>query len=347
MKTFKIGTKRIGKNSRPFIIAEVGQNHDGSLGLAHSYIDAVAEAGADAIKFQTHIAQAESSPDDLFRVPFSYKDKTRYDYWKRMELSDGEWTGLFDHAQDKGLIFLSSPFSLQAARLLEKIGCPAWKVGSGELNNDFLLSFFAKTKKPILVSTGMSSYSEIDETAKKISKRGNPYALFQCTSQYPTPFKDVGLNNLDYFREKFDVPVGLSDHSGSIYPALFALARGADLIEIHVTFHKSMFGPDIESSLSMDELNLITEGAKAIHSMDKNPVDKDKMMDELKEMKRLFEKSVAVSSSLKKGTVLKKNMLTALKPGTGIPIQDMNKVVGKKIKRTLERNSLLTWKDVE
>lgn len=347
MKTFKIANKKIGIKFKPFVIAEIGQNHDGSLGMAHSYIDAVAKTGADAIKFQTHIARAESSPDEKFRVPFSYVDKTRYDYWKRMEFTEEQWRNLSAHAKKRGMIFLSSPFSLEAAKLLEKIGCPAWKIGSGELKNIMLLSFIAKTKKPVLLSSGMSSYSELDEAVKTISKWGNPLALFQCTSKYPTSFREVGLNNLDYFMQKYDVPVGLSDHSGSIYPSLFSLSRGARLLEVHVTFHKSMFGPDIKSSLSLEELKLIVDGAKAFHSLDTNPVNKDKMARGLNEMKELFEKSLAVSKSLKKGTLIKKNMLIALKPGTGIPVKDLDKVIGKRTKMELERKTLLSWKDLE
>jgi len=346
MTVFEISTIKIGKNHKPFIIAEVAQNHDGSLGIAHSYVDAVAEAGADAIKFQTHIAEKESSKDDKFRVNFSYEDKTRYDYWKRMEFTTEQWHGLYKHSIERGLIFLSSPFSLEAAMLLDKIGCPAWKIGSGEVTNNNLIDFIGKTQKPVLLSTGMSSYDEIDDTLNKISKSGNPYAILQCTSKYPTLVKDIGLNVLEEFINKYNVPVGLSDHSGMVYPSLFAMACGASIIEVHVTFHKSMFGPDMQSSLTFDELKFVVKGAEVIFLLNKYPVNKDKLAKELDGMKKLFEKSLAVSKSLKKGAIIQKNMLRDLKPGTGIPVRDIEKIIGKRLSRDIEKNTILNWEDI-
>lgn len=343
---FNIGTTKVGKGYKPVIIAEIAQNHDGSLGMAHSFVDAVAEAGADAIKFQTHIADAESSSSDKFRYRFSYQDKTRYDYWKRMEFTKDQWKGLSKHAAEKGLIFMSSAFSLPAAKLLEEIRCPAWKVGSGEVTNSPLLDFIGKTGKPVLLSSGMNSYAEIDNAVKRLSRYGNPIALLQCTSKYPVPLEEIGLNVLDDFRKTYHVPVGLSDHSGLIFPSLFAMARGASLIEVHVTFHRSMFGPDIQSSLTLDELKIIVQGAKAIHRIDRHPVDKDQAAAGLGEIKRLFEKSVATARSLKKGTVLKKNMLKALKPGTGIPVRDIDRVAGKRLVKDVPKNAILHWSDV-
>jgi len=204
MNAFKIGKTDVYSGCRPLIVAEIGQNHDGSLGIAHSYIDAVARTGANAIKFQTHIAEAESSKNDQFRVNFSHVDKTRHDYWKRMEFTMEQWAGLHDHAVDKGLTFLSSPFSIEAAMLLDKIGCAAWKIGSGEINNSLLLNFIGKSRKPILLSSGMSSYDEIDKAVKQINGFGNPLVLLQCTSRYPTPLDKIGLNVMEYFCDKYE-----------------------------------------------------------------------------------------------------------------------------------------------
>ena len=346
MNAFKIGNTDVYSGCRPLIIAEIGQNHDGSLGIAHSYIDAVAKTGANAIKFQTHIAEAESSKNDQFRVNFSHVDKTRYDYWKRMEFTMEQWAGLHDHAVDEGLTFLSSPFSVEAAMLLEKIGCAAWKIGSGEINNSLLLNFIGKSRKPILLSSGMSSYDEIDTAVKGIRRFGNPFVLLQCTSEYPTPLDRIGLNAMEYFSNKYGVPVGLSDHSGQIYPSLFAMARGASLIEVHVTFHKSLFGHDVQSSITVDELKSLVRGADAFYEINTNPVDKDAMALELNEMKRLFEKSVAVVEDLEKGTVLRVDMLKGLKPGTGIPVSDIEKVVKKRLKKDVKKGTLLSWGDL-
>ena len=237
IKSFEIEGKKIGSTAPCLVIAEVAQAHDGSLGMAHAFIDAASKAGADAIKFQTHIATEESTLDEPFRVPFSYEDKNRYEYWKRMEFNEDEWFGLAEHARARNLIFLSSPFSEAAVKLLNRLNVPAWKVGSGEaINNPSLMKSIRRTGRPILLSTGMSNWNDIDNTIEEIQKEEIPYALFQCTSEYPTVLERVGINVLSEIRERYDCPVGLSDHSGSIYPSLMALAQGCNLLELHVTF---------------------------------------------------------------------------------------------------------------
>ena len=157
MKSIYIDGKSIKEDGPCFIIAEIGQAHDGSLGSAHAYIDAVAEAGVDAVKFQTHIAHAESSKHEQFRVKGFPQDKTRYDYWKRMEFTPEQWSDLLSHAKEKGLIFLSTPFSIEAVELLENLNVPAFKIGSGDIDNIDLIESVIKTQKPILLSSGMSS----------------------------------------------------------------------------------------------------------------------------------------------------------------------------------------------
>src|SRR5436190_8788137 len=150
--------KPLPLDERVLVIAEVGQTHDGSLGLAHAFVDAVADAGADAVKFQTHIAAAESSPGEPWRVRFSYEDDSRYAYWQRMEFDEDGWRGLRAHAHDRGIAFLSSPFSLEAVELLERVGVPGWKIGSGEVSNAPLLDRVAAGGLPVLLSTGMSPW---------------------------------------------------------------------------------------------------------------------------------------------------------------------------------------------
>src|SRR5690242_6804505 len=167
---------------RCMIIAEVAQAHDGSLGMAHAFIDAAARAGADAVKFQTHIAAAESSPQEPWRVKFSYQDASRYDYWKRMEFTEAQWVGLEQHAREKGLVFLSSPFSMQAVELLARVGVPAWKVGAGEVSNLPMLERLAATGKPVILSSGMSPWEEMDRAVEAVRRN---CAVLQCTTSYP------------------------------------------------------------------------------------------------------------------------------------------------------------------
>ena len=238
------------KYPAPLIIAEVAQSHDGSLGFAHAFLDAAADAGAHAIKFQTHIAAAESSRQEEWRVKFSKQDSTRFDYWKRMEFTVNQWAGLAAHAKERGILFLSSPFSVQAVEILQKIGVPIWKVASGEVFNPEVLEAIWATRKPVLYSTGLSSLEEIDNIISQTKERNIECGVFQCTSEYPCKPESWGLSAIPFFKNRYKVPVGLSDHSGTIFSGLAATALGADILEVHVTFHRKMFGPDVPASLT-------------------------------------------------------------------------------------------------
>lgn len=347
MEQLTIAGIPVGEGYPTFLIVEIGQAHDGSLGTAHAYIDAVSKTGANAIKFQTHFADQESTLDEPFRVQFSLQDKTRYDYWKRMEFTYEQWDGLADHAREKGLIFLSSAFSMKAFEVLKKIGMPAWKVGSGEFKSRGLLGAMGETSKPIIYSTGMASFAEIEETVAWFSSNRYSFALLQCTTKYPTSFNEVGINVMDEFRRKFHCPVGLSDHSGSIYPTLFGMAKGAHLIEVHATFDRKLFGPDIKASLTMEEIKVLTEARDAFYLMNTHPVDKDEVAKELYDVRTMFTKSIALSCDLKTGMVLTEAMLIEKKPGTGIPLSEKGRLIGRRLKRDVRADHLLRWEDVE
>lgn len=342
-----IAGRAIGEGEPSFIIAEIGQAHDGSLGTAHSFIDAVAKTGADAIKFQTHIAAEESTLDEPFRIKFSQQDSTRYDYWKRMEFTEEQWTGLAKHAKDRGLIFLSSAFSVKAVEMLRRIGMPAWKIGSGEVRSEGFLDVMAINGSPVLLSTGMSNYPEIQEIVSRLRKRKMPFAIFQCTTKYPNSLKEVGLNVINKLRNKFNCPVGLSDHSGTVFPALAAMAIRSDLIEVHVTFDRRMFGPDVISSITIEDLKLIVDSRTAFYEMFNNPVDKNDMATNLVETRSLFTKSLAPDRPLCKGAILREDMLILKKPGTGIPAQEIKKITGRRLKNDVTPDRLLKWTDLE
>lgn len=344
----QISGQKIERGGRAFLIAEIGQNHDGSLGLAHSYIDAAAAAGADAVKFQTHIAAAESSREDTWRVKFSKQDATRYDYWKRMEFSPEQWAGLKAHCDAAGIIFLSSAFSPEAVTLLASLDMPAWKLGSGEFKNTALMTIMKATGKPLLYSTGMSNWAEIDRVVRDLSQEAYPFGVFQCTSMYPTPPDCVGLNVVSEMLARYpDVPVGLSDHSGTIYPALAALARGASLIELHLTFDRAMFGPDVLASVTTVEFRQIADARNAFCKMDANPVDKDVLSVRLSGMRDLFTKSISPAHDLKAGDVLTEENLRAKKPGTGIAYEDRHLLLGRRVSRPVALDELLRWEDLE
>jgi N,N'-diacetyllegionaminate synthase len=329
------------------VVGEVAQTHDGSLGVAHAFIDAIADAGADAVKFQTHIASAESTPGEPWRVKFSRQDASRYDYWKRMEFSEEQWNGLRSHAEDRGLWFLSSPFSLEAVEMLERVGVAAWKVASGETGNEPMLEAMAATGRPFLLSTGMSPLAEIDRAVARIEGHGLPLVLLQCTSAYPCPPEKVGLNLIPVYRERYGCGVGLSDHSGSIYPGLAAATLSIAALEVHVTLSREMFGPDVPVSLTIEELRRLVEGVRFIERMIANPVDKDAAAGELEGVRRLFTKSVVARRDLAAGTVLSEEHLTAKKPGTGIPAARIPELVGSRLKRDVAGDSLLSPDDLE
>lgn len=343
-----IGEKWIGNGAPTYIIAEVAQAHDGSLGTAHAYIDAVADAGADAVKFQTHLAQHESTLDEQFRIKFSRQDETRFDYWKRMEFSPEQWQGLYDHALSRGITFLSSPFSVEAADILQKIGMVAWKVGSGEANHENpLLTRMLQSGLPILLSTGLSTIEQTGRVVELLRNAKLAFCLLQCTSRYPSPLEEVGFNVIEEYRRRFNCPAGLSDHSGTMWPGLAAVARGADVLELHVVFDRRMFGPDVKSSITIDELATMVKFRNACVTMDANPVDKDAAAMAMGGMRELFGKSIAAVSDLRAGTVLTEALLTAKKPGTGIPYSKMSEVVGSKLISDVSAARLLSWNDFE
>jgi N,N'-diacetyllegionaminate synthase len=342
-----LNNRLIGFGEPCFIIAEVGQAHDGSLGMAHSYIDLAADIGVDAIKFQTHIASSESTLNEEFRVKFSLQDSSRFAYWRRMEFSPEQWAGLAEHAGKRNLIFLSSAFSLQAVDLLKNIGMAAWKIGSGELSNVSLLHAICSTGQPILLSTGMSDYASIEKAVSFIKSYGVDYCLFQCTSNYPVALSNVGLNVMTDLMQKFGCPVGLSDHSGLIYPALAAMALGASLVEAHIVFDRRMFGPDASSSLVPDEFLCLTKARDAFHKMKSSPVNKDSLAYNLSEMRSLFGRSVSLVSDMSRGTIISADMLTLKKPGNGISEEHMASLVGRRLKRDVVSEYLLTWDDLD
>lgn len=332
---------------KTFIIAEIGQAHEGSLGILHSYIDALAKTGVDAIKFQTHIAEAESSEFEPFRVKFSYEDNTRYDYWKRMEFTLEQWKEIKRHCDEVGLEFMSSPFSNMAVDWLEEVGVKKYKIGSGEVSNFLMLEKIAKTGKDIILSSGMSNFDELDDTIAFLKQFNNNVSVLQCTTKYPTAAEDIGLNVLEELKTRYDIPVGLSDHSSTIYPSLSAVSLGAEILEFHVVFDKQMFGPDSKSSLTMEEVKKLVEGVKFIESSISNTIDKGDNSN-FKELKNIFEKSLAVNKNLKIGDVITFDDLEAKKPfGYGISAKEYKKVIGKKLNKDLSKWEFLKEEDVD
>ncbi len=335
-------------NKKVEIIAEIAQAHDGSLGIAHSYIDALYGSGVDTIKFQMHIAEAESSEYEQFRVNFSYEDKTRFDYWQRMGFTFEQWQGLKQHCEEKGFRFLCSPFSVQAVEWMERLGVDRYKIASGEVNNLLMLGKICNTGKEILLSSGMSSYDEILNGISFIrSHNGNFAGVFQCTTAYPTPPEKYGLNVLNELRKISNSKVGLSDHSGEIFAPLAAAALGADMLEMHVVFDKQMFGPDASSSLTINDFKILCDGVRKIERAIANPLDKNRT-EAYSELKTMFGKSLTCSRDLEKGHVITLCDLESSKPGKmGIGAEDYKELIGKKLNKNLKIHSFIQHSDLE
>ncbi len=325
------------------IIAEVGSVHDGSLGNAQKLIDAAAACGVDAVKFQTHIAEAETLPDAP--MPPYFKGEPRFDYFKRTGFSLGEWRELKQHCDTNDVEFLSSPFSIEAVDLLEKVGVKTYKIPSGEITNLPLLDHVAQTNKPVLLSSGMSSWAELDKAVETIQQRHHQIVVMQCTSEYPCPYERVGLNVMIQMKDRYNLPVGLSDHTLTPYACYAAATLGAQVLEKHFTFSRLMYGSDAPHSLEPDELADMVQGVRAIETMLQSSVDKSDAS-HLSEMKRIFEKSLVSVSSIPAGAEFTSNVVGVKKPGTGIPAARFQEIMGKKAARDIPADHLLSDKDI-
>lgn len=331
---------------KPQVIAEIGQAHDGSLGILHSMVDAVASAGAHTVKFQMHIADAESSPEDQFRIHFSRVDATRYDYWRRMELTLDQWREVKQHCEEAGCEFLCTPFSMRAVEMLEALNVARYKVGSGDTINDLLLDGLGQTGKPVIISSGMSTFKELDHAVEILRGHHSDIAVMQCTSEYPVPPKRWGLNLIPELASRYNLPVGLSDHSGKVFPGLAAVALGAKLVEVHITFDKQMFGPDTPASLDMRELSELVNGVAQLGEALANPQNENNA-DNAATMRNLFGRTLTVARDIAKGTPIAFEDLEAAKPaGCGIPPSSYRYILGKSLKRDLAKGEFILEEDV-
>lgn len=319
-----------------FVIAEAGMNHDGSLGNAIRMAEVAAECGADAVKFQLHDPSAETTRDAP--APTYFQDESRWEYFERTAFTDEQWRRLKDACDHAGIEFLCSPFSVEALGRLEALGVERYKVGSGEVTNLALVRAAAETGKPVLLSSGMSSWAELDQA---VEAAGDRVTLLQCTSEYPTPPEHVGLNLLAELRERYGKPVGLSDHTLGPYAAYAAVALGAVAVEKHFTLSRELYGPDAALALEPDELEDLVEGIREIEAMLDNPVDKDDVAP-FAEMKAVFEKSVVSVVDISAGAEISNGMLAAKKPGTGIPARLLPELVGRRARVDIPADTVIT-----
>ena len=335
------------KFNRCFIIAEIGLAHEGSLGIALAMIEKAKKCGVDAVKFQTHIAEYESSKYEKFRVNSFYQDKTRFDYWKRTSFNINEWKIIKKKCDDLKIIFLSTPFSIESASILKKVGIKLWKVSSGDINNFPLLEYLKDTNLPILLSSGMSGYDEISNAINFLEKTKENLLLFQCTNSYPCKAKDIGFNQIKILNDKYNIPIGLSDHSGNIASSIAAFTLGAKAVEVHVTWSKDYFGPDVSSSLTFDELKILVDSIRFLQKGLFVKKSKNILIKSHKKTRELFMKGIYINKDLRIGDILKRSDFSFKKPLIGIPASDYKIVAGKKLIKEIKKGEPLKIKYFE
>lgn len=311
-------------------------NHDGSLGNAIRLAEVAAECGADAVKFQLHDAGSETTRDAP--SPPYFKRETRWEYFRRTAFDDEQWATLKAACDAAGIEFLCSVFSQAAVERLERIGVRRYKIGSGEVTNLDLIRSVAATGKPVLLTSGMSTWAELD---RAVDAAGDSVTVLQCTSHYPTRPEDVGLNVLNELRERYGRPIGFSDHSEGNYAAFAAVTLGAVVVEKHFTLSRLGYGPDASLSMEPADLTDLVRGIRAIETMLTHAVDKDDVTP-FTEMKRVFEKSVVSVVEIDAGTTIDATMLAAKKPGTGIPAARLRDVVGRVARTTITEDTVIT-----
>jgi N,N'-diacetyllegionaminate synthase len=331
-------------NAKPhLLIAEIGSVHDGSFGNACKLIEAAASCGADAVKFQTHIAEAEtlaSAPS-----PSYFSAEPRMDYFRRTGFSLDQWKALKQVCEKNDVLFLSSPFSLEAVDLLEQVGVSSYKIPSGEVTNLPLLERVAQTGKMAYLSSGMSSWKELD-AAVEVLKRPGKLIVMQCSSAYPCPPEQVGLNVLAEMQKRYGVPVGFSDHTLGFAAPVAAATLGATVIEKHFTFSKQMYGSDAKHSMEPEEFKVLAQALREVWAMLANPVNKESAA-AYGEMKKIFEKSIVLSQDLRAGTKLDRQHFAFKKPGTGICASRYKELIGRTLKSDTKKDHLLQEEDLK
>jgi len=344
MKEFKIGKRKIGIDHEPFVIAEVGINHEGDVNKALQLVDAAIAAGAEVVKFQCHITEKEMIPTDM--TPGKISTEKLWDIIKRCELTADEEKRVQDYCREKNVMYMSTPFSREAADRLDEMGVPAFKIGSGECNNLPLLEHIAKLGKPIILSTGMNDIASVHRSVQTIQKFDVPLALLHCTSMYPTPYEKVRLGGIIQLRNEFaDIPIGLSDHSLNIWTCLGAVALGASILEKHFTISRSWPGPDTGISIEPKELADLIIGSRAVWQArggEKNILKEERPVIEFAYA------TVVTIAPVREGEKFTKENLWVKRPGTGkILASELGRILGKKAKKPVPVDVHLAPEDVE
>lgn len=340
----KIGSKEIGPTNSVFIIAEAGVNHNNNLSLAFKMIDLAAKSGADAIKFQSFITdnmqlKESKKPRYQKKLPWSY-----YEQLKKSESTFNFQKKLIQYCKKKKILFLSTPYDEKSVDFLVKMKIPAFKISASDTTNHLFLQYVAKQKKPIILSTGLSTFEDVDKTMALLKrlKMKNKLILLQTTSDYPTPHEDVNLRVISEYIKRYDVLVGLSDHTPDYVASLGAVAMGACVLEKHFTLDKKLSGPDQSSSLDPTEFK---NWIKKVRTMEIILGDKKKFITN-SEKDNLTMRKILVIKSARKNTKITKNLILAKRGNLNgiLPLEEnINKIIGKKLKHDIHSESQFNW----
>jgi N-acetylneuraminate synthase/N,N'-diacetyllegionaminate synthase len=342
-----IADRAIGPGKPPFLVAEAGVNHNGRLDLALDLVDAAADAGADAVKFQTFQADRLAAPS---APTASYQEEETSTSSQREMLADLElgldaYHELRERARKRDIRFLSSPFDAESVRFLEDIGVPAIKIPSGEITNLPYLEVVAETGLPAVLSTGMSYLGEVEQALEVLDPIRDQVVILHCLSEYPAPVEEVNLRAMDTLRQAFEVPVGFSDHTMGIDIPVAAVARRAVLVEKHFTLDRSLPGPDHEASLEPEELAELVDAVRRTHAVLGDGIKRPQPSEE--DNRTVIRKSLALAKTGSAGDVLDYSELAAVRPATGIAPTEIDKVTGRRLESDKPAGEPLTWEDLE
>jgi N,N'-diacetyllegionaminate synthase len=344
-----IGARTIGEGHPCFLIAEAGVNHNGDASLAHRLVDVAADAGADAVKFQTFDPELLVSPlarKAEYQAANTGSSETQLDMLRRLVLPREALAPLAAHAAERGLLFLSTPFDESSADLLEGLGMAAFKVPSGEVTNHPLVAHVAAKGRPVLMSTGMSTLAEVAEAVQVVRDHGDPpLALFHCVTSYPTAAADCNLRAMGAMKAAFGVPVGWSDHTDGIKVSLAAVAAGASLLEKHFTLDRGLPGPDHLASLEPGELAALVKAVREVESALGDGVKRPAASEQANAA--VVRRSLHASRPLPAGHVLRAEDLVVLRPGTGLPPSLRDRLVGRKLRVGVERGEMLAERHLD
>lgn len=349
MKTINISGRRVGADHPCFIIAEVGINHNGDVSIAKKMIAIAKECGVDAVKFQTFKANEFVSDK---KQTYTYESKGRkvtesmYEMFKRYELTAAEFATLARYCRRKEIVFFSTPQNISDLDILLRIGIPAIKVGSDDMNNLPLLRDYARRGLPIFISTGMSYLTEVAESVELISRHNRKIGILLCVSSYPADLSEVNLNRLHTLRSHFpDAVIGYSDHTQGILAAVGAVCLGAKIIEKHFTLDKNMPGPDHRFSADPGELMELVTACRnmeeALGTQEYNP-----SRNELK-MRRLCRRSIVARNDIKKGSIIAEEDVDFKRPGWGMPPKEIDGVIGRQAMANIEKDQIIKKGDIK